>query len=179
MRNEISWKDHMEWELKHRGKENLEHTKKFFKHVLTNYAGITATRTYFNALEIGIGQSGGFIGIMDNIVNKVSLDPIYGDYKDKAESMPFKDYEFDLVIISNALDHCDNPYQVGREITRVLSPKGILFVLNFVGEDEHHPHSFTDLSDVTTLFPDLRLLEQHLCQKVLKRNDFWALTFEK
>ncbi|MCJ7544038.1 MAG: methyltransferase domain-containing protein, partial [Phycisphaerae bacterium] len=42
--------------------------------------------------------------------------------------LPFGDDYFDLVIIRNALDHVDDPWQTLDEIFRVLKPTGALYV---------------------------------------------------
>ncbi len=49
-----------------------------------------------------------------------------------AESLPYADNSFDVVIIANALHIVPHPEQVLREIERVLVPDGTLVAPNFV-----------------------------------------------
>jgi len=46
-----------------------------------------------------------------------------------AEALPFPDSSFDLVILDNVLEHVSDRGRTLREIRRVLSPKGILYLV--------------------------------------------------
>ena len=73
---------------------------------------------------------------------KCTLDPLAEDYKNlfadlykdillvggKAESLPFIESCFDIVIILNALDHCENPDKVLAEIWRILRHNGVVLL---------------------------------------------------
>ena len=76
----------------------------------------------------------------------------------KGEDIPFEDGMFDLVILDNVLDHCENPTKVISEIKRVLKIGGVLYfrqnTYNFYGKlfrsimelfliDKGHPYTFT------------------------------------
>jgi len=75
-----------------------------------------------------------------------------------AESLPFPDSIFTLVILDNVLDHTKQPQAVLLEISRVLQPSGILYMalnvrtrwgalihklLATLRIDRGHPYSFT------------------------------------
>lgn len=53
-------------------------------------------------------------------------DPLVQYHDGMGEELPFGDGFFDLVIMDNVLDHCRHPWQVLREIRRVLKPDGVL-----------------------------------------------------
>ena len=72
-----------------------------------------------------------------------AIDPLAKAYKEKfhefqdpavkyiegvGENLPYEDNYFDVVIIRNALDHLDDPYQSLRESFRVLKPTGALYI---------------------------------------------------
>lgn len=81
-------------------------------------------------LDIG----GGPVGLSHYLPAKkrIILDPLTNEYKKMypcnshivgvGEAIPFNDASIDLVIITNALDHCNDPVKVLQEITRVLKP---------------------------------------------------------
>jgi SAM-dependent methyltransferase len=94
-------------------------------------------------LEIGSGAA----GIVTHLNSKYrfSVDPLeefysrvkkFADYRDKnviykkavGEPLPFEGKQFDLIIIDNVLDHCDNPALVISEMKRVLKENGIVFL---------------------------------------------------
>lgn len=99
-------------------------------------------------LEIG----GGPIGIIADLHcgEKVILDPLTEDFKKfwpcpyhiegVGESIPFKDSEVDVVVISNTLDHCQRPEQVLGEVKRVLRAGGWLAVCSCINLAAVHPH---------------------------------------
>jgi len=59
-----------------------------------------------------------------------SLHPgMYVDYEcDLASELPFRDGEFDTLILSDVLEHILKPDTLWKEISRILSPGGIAFV---------------------------------------------------
>jgi len=101
-----------------------------------------------NVLEIG----GGPIGIIADLHcgKKTILEPLTEDYKKYwpcpyhldgvGEAIPFKNGEIDLVVITNALDHCQTPEIVVHEIKRVLRAGGWLAVHNAIDLAAIHPH---------------------------------------
>jgi ubiquinone/menaquinone biosynthesis C-methylase UbiE len=50
-------------------------------------------------------------------------------FKNKGENLLFSDNSFDLVIATSVLEHVENPYKVLKEMIRVLSPGGIIFII--------------------------------------------------
>lgn len=68
----------------------------------------------------------------------------------------------DLVIIENALDHVDNPESVLAEISRLLRPGGLLWLLVDLStySDHMHPHPF----------------DEHRVRSLLRQGGFEVLT---
>jgi len=123
-------------------------------------------------LEIGSGAAGIITHLPSDY--RFAIDPLedfyasiprYKNYRDKkvfyqtalGESLPFKSEQFDLIIMDNVLDHCDNPTQVLNEMKRVLKKNGILYfrqntyhlwgrmirnIMEFFLIDKGHPHTF-------------------------------------
>ena len=56
-------------------------------------------------------------------------------YKANAESLPFKDNFFDLIISTNAFHHFANPGKVLKEAHRVLKPKGRIYVFDVTADN--------------------------------------------
>lgn len=92
---------------------------------------------------------------------------IYAEFRDpgikylaaQAEGIPFKAGHFDLAIMDNVLDHCQNIDRALSEVALVLGNGGILYlrtnVFNSWGRmvriaaelfrfDKGHPHTFTE-----------------------------------
>ncbi|GAB6283711.1 MAG: hypothetical protein STSR0008_25040 [Ignavibacterium sp.] len=139
-------------------------------------------------LEIGSGAA----GIITHIKTKFryAIDPLedfysqiknFTDYRDKdviysnvrGENLPFENNTFDLIIIDNVLDHCDNPELVVFEMNRVLKLGGIIFfrqntyhlwgkfiraLMEFQKIDRGHPHTFTK-KELKKIFNEYKLLE--------------------
>ncbi len=95
------------------------------------------------------------------IGKKYSLDPLADFYKEKfkfnygtvkylqgvGEKLPFKNNFFDLVILSNVLDHTSNSDEVLSEINRVLNKNGILYF-----DCAYYQKSFLVLSKIYGFF---------------------------
>ena len=117
-------------------------------------------------LEVGSGHSAALSNL--GISELVNVDPLMNIYikhiegfpdlypdtvflKSDAESLPFEDDRFDIIVCINALDHFNDVRKATLEIGRVLKPGGKLFLnvdcknrlnvrlLKRVG----HPYSFT------------------------------------
>jgi len=127
-----------------------------------------------SVLEIGSGMCG-ILTFLNECRDRYAIDPLESAFaemasvttlRDKAvkyftavgEDIPFDAEKFDLVILDNVLDHCENPEKVIREINRVLKPGGIIYfrqnTYNYYGKfarslmevfliDKGHPFTFT------------------------------------
>jgi SAM-dependent methyltransferase len=125
-------------------------------------------------LEVGSG-AGGIVTYLKQSDQRYGVDPLEDFYatvdefrrqRDPAvtyqaamgETLPFEDGKFDLIIIDNVLDHCDDPPQVMRELKRSLKPGGLIYfkqnTYHFWGVffralmeklliDKGHPHTFS------------------------------------
>lgn len=99
-------------------------------------------------LEIG----GGPVGVIADIParKKVVLEPLTPEFsefyecpyhlKGIGENIPFVDGEVDVVVITNALDHCSDPEKVLSEVLRVLRPGGFLAIHNCINLASIHKH---------------------------------------
>lgn len=124
-------------------------------------------------LEIGSGAAGIITYLKSN--KKFAIDPLedffssvekYSVIRDKkviyknamAEELPFGNDFFDLIIIDNVLDHCENPRKVLSEMNRVLKSRGIIYfrqntyhlwgkmmrkLIEMFKIDKGHPHTFS------------------------------------
>lgn len=125
-------------------------------------------------LEIGSGAAG-IITHFTNSNERFAIDPLedlyssvesFVNYRDekvkyfnaKGEALPFENEKFDLILIDNVLDHCEDPELVMSEINRTLKKNGIIFfrqnTYNLWGKfvrglmekvliDKGHPFTFT------------------------------------
>ena len=72
----------------------------------------------------------------------VGVDVHPGEYVDvvgAAESLPFAESSFDVVVATQMLEHVPDPPQVIREVNRVLRPGGLL-LLSTHGTTVYHPN---------------------------------------
>lgn len=125
-------------------------------------------------LEIGSG-AGGIVTYLKNSDHRYAVDPLEDFYssvpefvnqrdesvqyfKAMGEELPFENDFFDLIIVDNVLDHCDDPPKVMLEAKRVLKPGAVIYfkqntyhlwgtTVRFLMEklliDKGHPHTFT------------------------------------
>ena len=88
----------------------------------------------------------------------------------QSERLPFPGSSFDVIIIDNILDHCEDIDMVFRELKRVCAPGGIVYLRNFICTrwgillaelleffriDRGHPYHFRK-KDLLDLFPKYR-----------------------
>ena len=106
-------------------------------------------------LQIGCGPED-IINYL-NIGNRYAIDPLADFYKEKfkfdyggvkflkarGEKLPFKTNFFDIVVLTNVLDHTENPKKALLEIKRVLKQDGIFYFENFF-----YQKSFINLSKI-------------------------------
>ncbi|MHB1377647.1 MAG: class I SAM-dependent methyltransferase, partial [Candidatus Humimicrobiaceae bacterium] len=145
MKTKISyerWKEAQEYERKFWNKVTeidslwyLRHSKKM-KDELKEFVLLNDSS---NILQIGCGPED-VIHSWGN-GNLFAVDPQIDNYKEMGllkesnvknicavgENLPFKTNYFDLIIINNVLDHCQNPKKVLQESNRCLKKNGILY----------------------------------------------------
>ena len=150
------WQEHQKHErLFHPGPD----TAYWYQHILDSLP-CWSVENKGDVLEIGAGEFGGFRSLVP-CDSYAIVDPIwgdtdgpYGDLRIKAETLPMPDSTFDLVIISNAIDHCEQPGFVAREITRVLASGGSVLCGHYLNQLPH-PWSFESVDEMPELFPGL------------------------
>ncbi|MFA6597119.1 MAG: class I SAM-dependent methyltransferase [Ignavibacteriaceae bacterium] len=142
-------------------------------------------------LEVGSG-AGGIVTYLTESKNRYAIDPLENFYATvpkfvnqrdqqikyltaKGEDLPFEDKMFDLIIMDNVLDHCDNPVKVMAEVTRVIKDKGTIYfkqntyhawgqmvryLMERVQIDKGHPFTFSknDLFRILSL-NELKLIK--------------------
>ncbi len=102
-----------------------------------------------------------------------ALDPIIDELQDMlpfikkirykkgvAEDMPYGDDSFNLVIIANAIDHCEDMEKVMEEIKRVLVPGGIFVFFTFLKVQKPHPWTFNTVEEAKQLI-NMEPIEEH------------------
>lgn len=92
-------------------------------------------------LDIGCGGKPYLPLFADRSASYVGVDAVPGEQVDDvapAESLPYEDGSFDVVLCTQVLEHVDEPAKVLSEIDRVLSPGGVAF-LSTHGVYLYHP----------------------------------------
>ena len=148
------WDEYIEFEKEHT--EDSVKTREFFKEILDQYGSIIKDKKFKSVLEVGVGLSGGFEGLI-NAKTYTTIDPLFGKIKKKIEDTDIKEFSYDLIIISNTLSHCDDLQVTANKVTKVLKKGGYLFIFNYYNEDHRHPHVFTQKKEILTLFPNLKV----------------------
>jgi len=150
---------------------------------------------HFNkALEIGIGATGGFLCVIPHIKKRYAIDinidelEAIGFLPSKthikyqqgdAEKMSYDDNSFDLVIMTNTIDHMDHPERAIKEIKRVLKPGGILLFQTFLKVPDPHPMTFDTPEEVNDMI-GMKIIEEHLVDDNYKhrnRNDYYVAIY--
>lgn len=94
------------------------------------------------------------------------------------ERLPFPDNSFDIVTLFDVIEHVKTPELLMSEVTRVLKPKGLLYVefTPFYSITGHHLYDYTILP-IHLLTP--WLIKDMIAKKNVKsfqtKNDFWEL----
>ena len=95
-----------------------------------------------SVLDVGCGDKP-YLPYFHGVANEyVGLDVHPGPHTDvvgAAESLPFEDNSFDVVISTQMLEHVPDPPRVVREAHRVLRPDGVL-LLSTHGTTIYHPY---------------------------------------
>ncbi|GAB3099263.1 methyltransferase domain-containing protein [Lysobacter terrae] len=103
-------------------------------------------------LDCGAGQRSVYY---DNVVNYEIVPYDSTDVLGVAERLPFRDASFDAVICLNVLEHVKDPFQVARELMRVLKPGGeLMCVAPFLQPLHGYPHHYFNMTGegLLTLF---------------------------
>jgi SAM-dependent methyltransferase len=65
------------------------------------------------------------------------------DFLCSAEKIPVQDSSFDIALLSEVLEHLENPYDVLDEINRILKSEGVLFItVPFMFHEHGSPYDF-------------------------------------
>lgn len=132
------WVRHREWILSEVFRVNIQTRAKRIEDWIHHHCPFGSTT---RVLEIG----GGAAGLVDQFDwgSRVGCDPLASFYREefgsvidptvlmvacRAEAMPYPDMCFDIVIISNVLDHCQSPERVLSELRRVLRASGLVYL---------------------------------------------------
>lgn len=91
-------------------------------------------------LDIGAGLR---ISVFSNVVNTEIYPSISTDIVCIGEDLPFEDNQFDKIICFAVLEHTKRPWEVAREICRVLKPGGeVLIDYPFLQPVHGYPHHY-------------------------------------
>ena len=101
----------------------------FYETYLPNYAR-------GKLIDLGCGKVPLFEAYKNYVTDNICVDwkntkhpNEYLDYEcDLTEALPFKDGEFDTIILSDVLEHIPQPENLWQEMSRILAPKGKAFV---------------------------------------------------
>jgi len=187
IKNNERWDIAQDYELRWWSKyfDSIKWYKGFSEKIISETSSFIKINQNTVILEIGSGAAGGITYIQSD--NKYAIDPLENFFsknklwvqnrdkkvkyfQGKGEKLPFESDFFDLIIIDNVLDHCENPTLVLNEINRSLKIGGLIFfrqnVYNKWGKllrtlmelftiDKGHPFTFT---------------KQYLINKINERN---------
>lgn len=170
----------------------------FFKYIYKLYCSSIHNLPFEKALEIGPGGSGGYLPLIKNITKRYAVEPIADQLRTKgflpyeshikyyncfAEKMPFGEEAFDLLVITNALDHVENVEQTLKEIYRVLKPGGYVLFFTYLKVDKPHPTTWYSPEEARALFKEYDCLESHFIKSTgaldIPRNDYYVAIFQK
>lgn len=169
---ELAQEYELNWWKDKADKVDLEFYERFANDITNEISSYYKITTDSRILEIGSGAAGTITYFDSNF--KYAIDPLedfyvtiksYRAIRDSrviyknamAENLPFESDFFDLIVIDNVLDHCQNPEAVLSEMNRVLKTGGIVYfrqntyhcwgkfirtVMEFLKIDAGHPHTF-------------------------------------
>jgi len=190
--------------------DNIEWYKGFSDEIIIKTSSFININQNTVILEIGSGAAGGITYIKSD--NKYAIDPLenffsnnksWVQFRDKkvnyfqgkGEKLPFEDSFFDLIIIDNVLDHCENPIAVLNEINRSLKIGGLIFfrqnvynkwgkllrtIMELLTIDKGHPFTFTKqylINNINERNWDIKKTEENGYYRSWK-NNIMNLTFK-
>jgi ubiquinone/menaquinone biosynthesis C-methylase UbiE len=175
-------------------KEEGDIYEKKVAYLMKEWEGIKKISKNTKILQIGCGP--------DDTINHLkigqlySIDPLADFYKEKfklnykgvkfvkgtGENLPYKDKTFDIVLLTNVLDHVHDPQKVLDEIKRVLKDDGIfhfevfcyqknfikiakiwaIIKKNFMKQiyNIHHPYMFTRIEAKNLVRHNFKILKE-------------------
>jgi SAM-dependent methyltransferase len=170
----------------------------WFKYIYKLYCSSIHNLPFEKALEIGPGGSGGYLPLIKNIGKRYAVEPIADQLRTKgflpydgqieyhncfAEEMPFENDTFDLIVITNALDHVENVEKVLAEMNRVLKKDGHILFFTYLSVKKPHPTTWYSPEEARALFKDYDCLESHFIKSThaldTPRNDYYVAIFKK
>jgi len=151
----------------------LDYLQDYAAELADNLSGILTIRSDTKILEIGSGPAGILTFLKSD--HRFAIDPLesffatvekFAAYRDpqvnyfdgRSEELPFEDGMFDLIIIDNVLDHCEDIPAVFAEMRRVAKQGAVVYlrlnvyhvwgkIVRRLAElfqiDEGHPHTFS------------------------------------
>ena len=168
----------------------------FFELIWRCFCKTLHDKQFLSALEVGIGASGGFLGVIKDIKHRHAVDtlvdffsrhsflPLTSHIKYRnanAENLPYQDNSFDLLICTNALDHVENREKVVTEIKRVLKPEGYFLFQTYLNVPNPHPFTFRSTDEVDKLI-GMKKIENHVIDdndKFRARCDYYVAIYQK
>ncbi len=97
--------------------------------------------TGYRVLDVGCGPKPYYPFFAERASSYVGVDVDTSEGADlvgRVESLPVGDGEFDLVLCTQVLEHCDDPAQAVRELRRVTAPGGRVLASTH-GTQWYHP----------------------------------------
>lgn len=148
----------------------------YFTMIYDLYCKSIHGKSFRNALEVGISNTGGYLSIIDKISKRIGLDPAVDLLRKMdmlplsfhikyvrgfAENMPFSSNFFDLVIISNALDHVKDMKKSVEEIERVIKDGGYVLFATYLRVKKPHPWTWQTAEEARNMFKNFKVIEEH------------------
>lgn len=169
---EIAQKYEKDWWEARKDQIDCEFYEAYAHELVKQLEGILKIEKGTPILEIGSGAAGIITFLQGN--QRYGIDPLeyfyssvenFKKFRDpnvkyqtaKAEELPFENNKFQLIIIDNVLDHCDDIERVFKEMRRVLQENGKVYlrlniytywgkIVRFLADklkiDPGHPYTF-------------------------------------
>jgi SAM-dependent methyltransferase len=82
----------------------------------------------YRILDLGCGEKPYYPLFKNWAAEYIGIDIYAGDLRGIGEFLPFRNNSFDLIISTQTLEHVNDPLKVISEISRVLTPGGIIIL---------------------------------------------------